>query len=146
ERNFGSWLSQHGQSRRAVDHLWQLIARPTLNLSVDEASLAAATKVFRTGLLDHAAAADIGWAKEPLGVIHDDYAAKALAGAGVEVVAGTTVDRIETGEAVTVVAGHRRHTADAVVVAVPHDVAVGLLPVGALEPGVDPTRLGTSPV
>jgi protoporphyrinogen oxidase len=79
-------------------------------------------------------------------VIHDDYAAKALAGAGVEVVAGTAVDRIETGEARTVVAGHRRHTTDAVVVAVPHDVAVGLLPEGAVEPGVDPTRLGTSPV
>jgi squalene-associated FAD-dependent desaturase len=146
ERNFGSWLSQHGQSPQAVDHLWQLIARPTLNLSVDEASLAAATKVFRTGLLDHAAAADIGWARQPLGLIHDDHAAKALAAANVEVLAGTGVDRIESSDELTVVAGDRRHTGDAVVLAVPHDVAAGLLPAGALRPGVDPARLGTSPV
>src|SRR5262249_47250362 len=59
ERNFGSWLSQHGQSPQTVAHLWELIARPTLNLSVNEASLAAAVKVFRTGLLDRADAADI---------------------------------------------------------------------------------------
>jgi squalene-associated FAD-dependent desaturase len=146
ERDFGSWLSQHGQSPATVDHLWQLIARPTLNLTVDEASLAAAVKVFRTGLLDHAAAADIGWAREPLGVIHDDHAAKALAGAGVEVVAGTAVERIETGDDMAVVAGGRRHTGDAVVLAVPHDVAAGLLPAGVLAPGVEPARLGTSPV
>ena len=146
ERNFGSWLSQHGQSPRTVDHLWQLIARPTLNLSVDEASLAAAVKVFRTGLLDHAAAADIGWAREPLGVIHDDHAAKALAGAGVEVVTGVTVDRVEAGDDLTVVAGDRRHSGDAAVLAVPHDTAATLLPPGALAPGVEPERLGTSPV
>jgi squalene-associated FAD-dependent desaturase len=146
ERDFGSWLSQHDQTPATVDHLWQLIARPTLNLSVDEASLAAAVKVFRTGLLDHAEAADIGWAREPLGVIHDDHATKALANAGVEVVTGTAVERIEAGDQVAVVAGGRRHAADSVVLAVPHDVAAGLLPAGALPPGVEPARLGTSPV
>jgi squalene-associated FAD-dependent desaturase len=146
ERNFGSWLSQHGQSPQTVAHLWELIARPTLNLSVNEASLAAAVKVFRTGLLDRADAADIGWARQPLGTIHDDHVAKALAGAGVEVGTGVTVGRIDTGDEFVVAAGDRRHRADVVVLAVPHDVASGLLPAGALEPGVDPSRLGTSPV
>jgi uncharacterized protein with NAD-binding domain and iron-sulfur cluster len=36
--------------------------------------------------------------------------------------------------------------ADAVIVAVPPDVATGLLPAGALAPGVEPARLGASPV
>src|SRR5262249_20840248 len=69
---FGPWLAEHGQSARAVDHLWELIARPTLNLAVDEAALGSAVKVFRTGLLDDASAADIGWARQPLGAVHGD--------------------------------------------------------------------------
>ena len=43
-------------------------------------------KVFRTGLLDEADAADIGWARGPLGDAHGDHAARrARCIAGVEV-------------------------------------------------------------
>ena len=143
---FGSWLADHGQSANSVAHLWELIARPTLNLTVDEVALGPAVKVFRTGLLDRADAADIGWARAPLGEAHGDRGAAALVGAGVEIVTGAAVERIELAGTATVRLGDRTLTADAVVLATAHDVAAHLLPPGALAPGVDPTRLGTSPV
>jgi squalene-associated FAD-dependent desaturase len=146
EMTFGGWLADHGQSARAVDRLWQLIARPTLNLAVDEAALGPAVKVFRTGLLDEADAADIGWARQPLGVVHGDAAAAVLASAGAEVVTGTAVDRIDSADGLAVRFAGRRIDADAVILAVPPDVAAGLLPAGALAPGVEPARLGASAV
>jgi hydroxysqualene dehydroxylase len=146
EMTFGAWLAEHGQSANAVGHLWELIARPTLNLSVDDAALAPAVKVFRTGLLDEAAAADIGWARAPLGVVHGGCALAALHRAGVEIVAGAAVDAIDHGDTLTVTVPGRRFDADAVVLAVAHDTAARLLPAGALAPGIDPSRLGSSPV
>ena len=73
--------------------LWNLIALPTLNLPADDASLAAAVKVFRTGLLDAADAADIGVPAVPLQRLHGDAAAAALERAGARVCLGTPVAR-----------------------------------------------------
>jgi squalene-associated FAD-dependent desaturase len=143
---FGAWLADHGQSPNAVAHLWELIARPTLNLTVDEAALGPAVKVFRTGLLDRADAADIGWAVAPLGEAHGERGRTALEAAGVEVVTGTAVEGLAVGDGIDVRLPDRTLTADAVVLATTHDVAGALLPAGALAPGVDPARLGTSPV
>ncbi len=143
---FGSWLADHGQSPNAVAHLWELIARPTLNLTVNEAALGPAVKVFRTGLLDRADAADIGWARAPLGVAHGEHGVAALEGAGVELVTGAAVEAIDVGDSATVRLADRTITGDAVVLATAHDVAAALLPAGALAPGVDPAQLGTSPV
>jgi squalene-associated FAD-dependent desaturase len=143
---FGSWLTEHGQSPNTVAHLWELIARPTLNLTVDEVALGPAVKVFRTGLLDRADAADIGWARAPLGVAHGERGVSALERAGVELVTGSAVDTLDVGDSATVRLADRTITGDAIVVATPHDVAAALLPAGALAPGVDPARLGTSPV
>jgi uncharacterized protein with NAD-binding domain and iron-sulfur cluster len=39
ERSFGAWLAEQGQRPAAVQALWDLIARPTLNVTADEASL-----------------------------------------------------------------------------------------------------------
>jgi squalene-associated FAD-dependent desaturase len=143
---FGAWLADHGQSPNAVAHLWQLIARPTLNLTVDEAALGPAVKVFRTGLLDRADAADIGWARAPLGEAHGGRGQAALQRAGVELVAGAAVDGLDVGDEVCVRLPGRTIAADAVVLATSHDVATALLPPDALATGVDPSRLGTSPV
>ena len=143
---FGAWLTDHGQSANTVAHLWELIARPTLNLTVDEVALGPAVKVFRTGLLDRADAADIGWARAPLGEAHGDRGTAALARAGVEVVTGAAVEGIDLTGPATVRLSGRTLSADAVVLATSHDVAAHFLPPGALAPGVDPTQLGTSPV
>jgi squalene-associated FAD-dependent desaturase len=115
ERTFGDWLAEHGQSARAIESFWDLIVLPTVNLRSGEASLALATKVFQTGLLESSAAADIGWAAVPLGRLHGEAAERALAQAGVEVRLRAPVASLdELG-------------ADAVVLAVPHREAAELL-------------------
>src|SRR5262249_18508058 len=75
---FGDWLRSHGQTANAITALWNLIALPTLNLPADEASLAAAVKVFRTGLLDSADAADIGIPAASFQQLHADPAQAAI--------------------------------------------------------------------
>ncbi len=148
ERSFGAWLEQHGQGPRAVDALWQLIARPSLNLSAADASLAAAAFVFKVGLLERADAGDIGYAKRPLQRIHGDAALRCLQASGVDVRLGWRVEAIEaSADGVRGVTGPgQRLDADAVVLAVPHERAARLLPEGALRERIEPDRLGSSPI
>lgn len=146
-RSFGDWLAERGQSPRAREALWNLITLPTVNLPVEEASLVLAATVFKTGLLDDAAAADVGYAAEPLQRLHGDAAERALAAAGVDVRVRCRVRSLAPGPAGWALAweGGGIET-EAVVLAVPHEDAAGLLPAGALPRGVEPARLGHSPI
>ncbi len=148
ERSFGDWLEQRGQSLRAVEALWELIGRPTLNLRIRDASLAAAAFVFRAGLLERADAGDVGYARAPLQLVHGDAALRALEGAGVEVRLGWRAERLEVmRDGALIVAGpDERLRADAVVLAVPHERAVRLLPEGAVRGQGELARLGSSPI
>jgi squalene-associated FAD-dependent desaturase len=94
-RTLGSFLREHGQTGPIIESLWGVVATATLNLDPDEASLALAAKVFRTGLLDHADAGDVGYAAAPLGALHSEAASTALAAAGVEVLLGHRVESVE---------------------------------------------------
>jgi len=146
-QTFGAWLEAHGQSAAAVDALWDLITLPTVNLHAREASLALATKVFQTGLLERADASDVGYARVPLQRLHGDAAERALAGAGVSLRAKARVSALlpsDTGVAVSW--GGGTFAADAVILAVPHEDALELLPAGALPEAVQPEGLGTSPI
>jgi squalene-associated FAD-dependent desaturase len=144
---FADWLAAHGQDGATIEAVWDLIGRPTLNLTAAEASLAQAAMVFRTGLLGDPAAADIGWARVPLSALHGGPAARALAGAGAEIRLGAPVEVVERGPdggpAVRLDRGEVI-TADGVVVATPPPAAAGLLPPGTLPGPVE--RLGTSPI
>ena len=148
ERSFGSWLADRRQGPAAVEALWDLIARPALNLPAEQASLAQAVQVFRTGLLGTADAADIGWAVAPLEDVHDVAARAALAAAGADVRLGWRADRIAPGDDRGWSVGGPRGVidAEAVVVAVPHDRLAGLLPPGALEAPERVRSLGSSPI
>jgi len=146
-RTFGDWLADHRQDGAAIAALWNLIALPTLNLPAEEASLALAVKVFRTGLLDGADGADVGWARGPLGAIHDTAARRALAAAGVDVRLGVRVDAIRSRAAGFVVADREgERDAAAVVLAVPPSRAARLLPEGALDAPERLVALGASPI
>ena len=146
-RTFGSWLAQHGQSQSAVDALWNLIVLPTVNLPAAEASLALAAKVFQTGLLESAAAGDIGYAAVPLQQLHGDTGAAALERAGVDVRTRTRVERIEQRAGrFALSAGGDGVDADAVILAVPHDDAPPLLPGGAVPHADELRYLGASPI
>lgn len=129
EQTFGEWLTGRGQSQGTIAALWDLITLPAVNLPAAEASLALGAMVFKVGLLDETAAADIGWAAVPLQRLHGDPAERALAEAGVDVRTRARVGSLDEVEA------------DAVVVAVPHDEAARLVP--ALE---HVRGLGFSPI
>ncbi len=147
-RSFGDWLTAHHQSPRAVEAMWDLIARPTLNLLVADASLAQAAYVFQQGLLRDKTAGDIGFAHVPLGEIHDVAARRALAKAGVEVrlrqgvtaiVPGSDGFRVEAGAVVPLMA-------DGVILAVSQLRVGRLLPPGSGVDAARLARLGTSPI
>jgi squalene-associated FAD-dependent desaturase len=147
EQSFGEWLAARGQRPSAIAGLWDLITLPTVNLPARDASLALAAKVFKTGLLEQTDAADIGYATVPLQRLHGDAAARALSAAGVVVhlrAAATAV--LADAEAVTVAWKGGSATADAVIVAVPHDAVGDLLPPVTLPDAVEPVLLGSSPI
>ncbi|MCI2418226.1 hydroxysqualene dehydroxylase HpnE [Saccharopolyspora sp. K220] len=130
--SLGDWLRQHGESRRAADALWGLLAVAALNAEPDEASMALATKVFRTGVLDTADSADIAIPQVPLGQLHGEAAYRALLGVGVDVrlrCKARVVRRSGTGFQVPVRenTGDVVLTADSVVIAVPHRAAAALV-------------------
>lgn len=148
DTDFASWLRGHGQSDRTIEALWDLVGVATLNATAPHASLALAAMVFKTGLLSEAGAADIGWARVPLGDLHDTLAREALDAAGVRTelrarVAG--LDRAADGSW-RVATDDETLDADAVVLAVPHREAHALLPEGALDAPDKLLEIGTSPI
>jgi squalene-associated FAD-dependent desaturase len=148
---FGSWLAARGQGPEALAALWDLIALPTLNLPAAQASLELAAFVFKTGLLSRASAGDIGFHERPLGEILDEPARLALARAGVEVRLGWSARRLEpTAEGIELHAraeGRDEHLpAEALILAVPHQRAAGLLEPHLPELAARLERIGTSPI
>ncbi|WP_436739765.1 hydroxysqualene dehydroxylase HpnE [Streptomyces sp. BBFR102] len=149
-QDFGSWLRRHGQSPRAVAALWDLVGVATLNATADDASLALAAKVFRTGLLSDPGAADIGWAHVPLGELHHTRTLTTLDKAGVRTVLRSRVRAVVPGGDANarwrVETGDETLTADTVVLAVPPAETHALLPGGALDDPGRLTRIGTAPI
>lgn len=141
---FGDWLAVHGQSRHAVDNLWDLIALPTLNVRASEASLALAVKVFRTGLLDRNDGADLGWSNVPLHQLHGVNSARALVDARVDLRFDARVESVDrTADGWAVITPEGPTHVDGVIVATAPEVASTLVPPGTLPPLDD---LGTSPI
>ncbi|GAA3123368.1 hydroxysqualene dehydroxylase HpnE [Streptomyces rectiviolaceus] len=139
-QDFGSWLAAHGQSARAIEALWDLVGVATLNAVAGDSSLGLAAMVFKTGLLSEPGAADIGWARVPLGDVHDTLARKALDSAGVRTelrTRVTSISRTGNGGWKVEVPGEAIE-ADTVVLAVPQHETHDLLPDGVLD---EPDRL-----
>ena len=145
-QGFGPFMRKRGQSQRAVDRLWSVISTATLNIDPDAASLALAAKVFRTGLLEDSTGSDLGYAAVPLGEIHDTRARAALTKQGVDIRDATKVLSLDAGLNVALRTrdeGELTLRPDAVVLAVPHDVAAALLPDEVPRPFAE---LGHSPI
>jgi len=129
EQSLGDWLRAHGQNDATIAALWNLITVAALNCDADEASLALAAKVFRTGLLDRSENCDIGVPAVPLSELHGEPALAYLRAHGAQVRLHAAVKEIRRGDNVfEVVTGEDTLTADAVVVATPADAAAKLLP------------------
>ncbi len=152
-QRFGDWLAMRGQSERARRALWDLFSVSALNIAGDDASLALAATVVKTGLLGKNNAADIGVPALPLGELHGDAAATLLAKLGAQVSLGAKVTAIEPaigwGDGFLVrLAQGGEIPADAVVLAVPHEKAAALIPPGALPAATIQgwAGLGASPI
>jgi squalene-associated FAD-dependent desaturase len=157
-QRFGDWLAKRGQSERTRRALWDLFSVSALNIAGDDASLALAAVVVKTGLLGKNDAADIGVPSLPLGELHGDAGATLLAKLGAQVALSTKVSAIEHGAIESADGGGYRvrlgpeadHelTADAVVLAVPHEKAAPLIPAGALpeQTVAGWAGLGASPI
>ncbi|HEU0194903.1 MAG TPA: hydroxysqualene dehydroxylase HpnE [Gaiellales bacterium] len=144
-RSMGDWLARHDQSPVAVNRMWDLIVRPTLNLRSQDASLAMAAKVFRTGLLEDSAAGDIGWATAPLRDLHHVAGLAALDEAGVAVETCVRVRSLSAdGPGFSATADDRRLSARSVVVCLPPEAALSVLPPGTVDAAVG--RLSRSPI
>ena len=163
QQRFGDWLAARGQTERARRALWDLFSVSALNIAGDDASLALAATVVKTGLLGKNNAADIGVAALPLGELHGDAGATLLAKLGAQVSLGAKVSAIETGAIETGaiepadepgarfrvrLAQGGQIAADAVVLAVPHEKAAPLIPPGTLPDGTVAgwAGLGASPI
>jgi len=134
QQRFGDWLAAHGQNERSRRALWDLFSVSALNIAGDDASLALAAVVVKTGLLGKNNAADIGVPALPLGELHGDAGATLLGKLGARVSLGAKVTAIEPvdGGGFTVRLADEELAADAVVLAVPHEKAAPLMPPGAL--------------
>jgi squalene-associated FAD-dependent desaturase len=149
QRSFGDWLRAQGESEAAIDGLWDLLVRPTLNIRAREASLALAAMVLRTGFLTDASGADVGFATVPLDHLHAGPAAEALRRAGARVELRARVRAVEAASpprGPRVAAGGEWIDADAAIVAVPHDAAARILPPSARIDPAALARLGASPI
>jgi squalene-associated FAD-dependent desaturase len=148
EIRLGDWLSARGQGERARRVLWDLFVIASLNIAGDDASLALAAYVVQQALLGKTGAADIGVPRKPLGELHGEAGAAALARAGVTVRLGAKVTAVKPAPRPTrqrsivvddssttfrvELRDEEAVTADAVVLAVPHEAAARLIPEGAL--------------
>ena len=154
-QRFGDWLAKRGQDERTRRALWDLFSVSALNIAGDDASLALAAVVVKTGLLGKNNAADIGVAALPLGELHGDAGATLLAKLGAQVTLNAKVTAIEHGAIESTDGGGYRVrladdelAADAVVLAVPHEKAAPLMPAGALpeQTVAGWAGLGASPI
>ena len=145
---FGDWLRAHRQDAAAIETFWNLIVLPTVNVAAAAASLKLAARVFVTGLLTEAGAADLGAARMPLSALHGDAARRTLEAAGGDVRASAPVKAVRAGAAggLEVQVDGQVVEADSVVVAVPHDAVAALLPSGTVAAQDRLVELGASPI
>ena len=145
--SFGAWLAGHGQDAQTITRLWELICTAALNAPPDRASLALAARVFRTGLLDRADAADLGRPTAPLAELHGAPAGALLRQRGGTVRTGIRVRQICQEHGRFQIRGDGVElTASAVVLAVPHPQAARLVPAQAAPDRTRWARLGAAPI
>jgi len=150
QETFEHFLLRHGQTKRAIEVLWDLIALPTINVRANEASLLLAAKVFQTGLLSTNDSADIGWSEVPLTELHVDPALAVLSAHGATVRSKAKVSALATNddatEVIGVVVDGETIDCDAVILAVGAQEVLNLLPLALRGDFAGTTELGSSPI
>ena len=96
-RSIGQWLTQQGQSKKAIDRFWSIVLVSALGESLDRASLVAARKVFLDGFLGHRDGYHVFVPQAPLGTIYDGVASW-LANHDVAIHFEHRIDRLESND------------------------------------------------
>jgi len=136
EGTIGDWLRRHGQSERSIARFWSVVLVSALSESVDRASLAAARKVFRDGLLAHRRAYELFLPRTALGEIYDRRIGAWLQSRGVAVHLGERVRGLDVdGARATAIvrADGSRSRFDGFIVAIPWRGVRRLFSAAALE-------------
>ncbi len=133
DRTFADLLRSLGSTDEAIERFWDVFMRPALNLPAEEVSAAPALFTLQTALLAGGGASDLVLPEAPLGAMHGDAAAEALAAAGATVRTRARVTAIDGTTAV--LAEGERIEGDGIVLALPHEESADLLgePAPALE-------------
>ena len=134
---FADFLRRQGERDRSLERFWDVFVRPALNLRSAEASAALAVMTVQTALLGRPGASDLVLPAAPLGEMHGEAAARALAQAGAAVRTSSRVAALEDDAAV--LADGERVAADALVIAVPPAESARLL-------GEEAPRFDDSPI
>ncbi len=128
--NFASWLSSHGQTRRAIDRFWNPVLVSALNEDLDRISVHYAAMVFRTSFMQSAQAGRMGVPKIPLSELYS-HAVDFIQSHGGQVSLRTSVDGFAYDQATQrwrLGFEGGSFEADAVVLAVPFESMQKLLP------------------
>jgi len=126
--NFLAWLRRQKQTERAIQRFWKVVLVSALNEDLGRISVRYATQVFRESFLKSAAAGKMGVPKVPLSDLYGSASAY-MQKRGGEVLLRCAVTAIRPQEnGVKVITGGGERDFDYVVLAVPFQVAAGLLP------------------
>ena len=126
------WLKRHHQSDRAIDRFWGVVLTSALNETVDRVGLKYARKVFRDGFVRHRDAFTVHVPTVPLAELYGEELRGWLTRHRVELrenagVRNTSHDREGAGWTLTL-RDSTTHTADHLILAVPFDRVLSLLP------------------
>lgn len=92
--SFYQWLKQQGQSERAIQNVWNLLVKPTLNDDVQDVSASMGLMIVQEGLLNGYHNSDVGYALDGLLPSIGGPAQKYLSDRGCQVMLGSPVRRI----------------------------------------------------
>ena len=152
EITFYDWLRSHGQSKRNIDNLWNVLIEGTLNDNIRDVSAAMGLMMVQDGLLKGRHEANVGYPTVSLANAIGRPARRHLQDLGVEVLLGCPANSVAVGQdrrVKRVTAGDGRTiVADAYISAVPFWTLSNLLPeeLAGLEPFSSLPGLQTSPI
>ncbi len=93
---FYDWLRSHGQSERAISHLWNVLIEGTLNDNIREVSAAMGLMIMQDGLLAGRRTINVGYPVAPLDAALTRPAQSHLQRLGVKVLTGQAVGSVNT--------------------------------------------------
>ena len=128
---FYEWLKGWGQSEKAVENVWNLLVKPTLNDDVRDVSAAMGLMIVQEGMLAGYHSSDIGYAVDDLQAAIGDPATEYLTQQGCQLMLGLPITNLPVrgDEVLGVELGSgERITGDVYLSALPADALLKVLP------------------